>query len=73
MDSCYIKGSVFDRFECTMFDVVGYVDFDHTDDLNHRHSSFGYVDALYAGAISRKASLQCIVVFLVLKQLCCYS
>ena len=63
MDSCYIKGSVFDRFECTMFDVVGYVDFDHTGDRGYRHSTISYIYTLYEGAISGKASSISVVIF----------
>ena len=65
MDSCYMKdsldkGLVFDRSESTTFEVVGYVNSDNADDLDHRQSISSHIFTLRTGAISWKESLQSI-------------
>ena len=57
-----MKGSldrclVFDKSKTANYDVVGYVDSDYGGDLDHGHSTSGYIFTLCVGAISWKVSL----------------
>jgi len=52
-----VKGSldgclVFDKSKIATYNVVGYVDSYYGGDLDHRHSTSGYIFTLCAGAIS---------------------
>jgi len=58
----YVKGSLnmcllFDKSKTTAYDVVGFVNSDYSGDLDHRHSTSGYIFTLCVGAISLKGSL----------------